>query len=63
MELAECLDGLPLALATAGTYLSQSADRFDEYLQQYNNNWNDLSQYGRGLVDYEQRTLDMEHIT
>jgi len=57
MRLARRLDGLPLALATAGTYLSQSADSFDDYLELYNNSWRDLSQYSRGPVDYEERTL------
>ena len=46
-----------LALATAGAYLSQSADSFDDYLELYDNSWGDLSQYSRGLVDYEERTL------
>ena len=55
--LAQRLDGLPLALTTAGTYLSQSADSFDVYLKSYNDEWSDLSQYSRGPVDYEERTL------
>lgn len=57
MRLAQRLDGLPLALATAGAYLSQSADSFDDYLQLYIDSWNDLSQYSSRLVDYEERTL------
>jgi len=56
-RLAQRLDGLPLALATAGAYLSQSADSFDDYLGLYNNSWGDLSLYSRGPVDYEERTL------
>ncbi|KAL8784584.1 MAG: hypothetical protein Q9195_008985 [Heterodermia aff. obscurata] len=56
-RLARRLDGLPLALATAGAYLSQSTDSFDEYLESYNDSWSDLSQYSRGLMDYEDRTL------
>lgn len=56
-RLALRLDGLPLAVATAGAYLSQSADSFDDYLELYNNSWSDLSQYSRGPVDYEERTL------
>ncbi len=61
-RLALRLDGLPLALATAGVYLSQSADSFDDYLELYNNSWSDLSQYNRGRVDYEERNpiFDME---
>ena len=46
-----------MALATAGAYLSQSADSFDEYFELYDYSWNDLSQYSSGPVDYEQRTL------
>ncbi|KAL9035486.1 MAG: hypothetical protein Q9214_006559, partial [Letrouitia sp. 1 TL-2023] len=56
-KLALRLDGLPLALATAGAYLNQSADSFDDYLELYNNSWSDLRQYSRGPVDYEDRTL------
>jgi hypothetical protein len=56
-RLARRLDGLPLALATAGAYLSQSADSFNDYLQLNNHSWNDLSRYSSGPVDYEERTL------
>ena len=57
IELAKRLDGLPLALATAGTYLKQTPDSFSDYLQLYNNNWNDLRQYSDGLWDYDGRRL------
>ena len=57
IELARRLDGLPLALATAGTYLRQMPDSFSDYLQLYNNNWDDLSQYSDGLLEYDGRTL------
>ncbi|KAI4086456.1 MAG: hypothetical protein L6R37_008417 [Teloschistes peruensis] len=56
-KLALRLDGLPLALATAGAYLNQSADSFDDYLELYNNSWSELSQHSRGPADYEERTL------
>ena len=56
IELARRLDGLPLALVTAGTYLRQVSDSFSDYLQLYNN-WDDLSQYSDGLLDYDGRTL------
>ena len=46
-----------MALATAGAYLSQSVDGFEDYLEQYNDRWNDLSQYSTGPIDYEERTL------
>jgi hypothetical protein len=56
-KLVERLDGLPLALATAGTYLSQTTCSFGGYLDLYNGSWNDLGQYSDGLLDYEDRTL------
>src|SRR2546423_9723550 len=58
IELAKRLDGLPLALATAGTYLRQTSDSFSDYLQLYNNSWDDLRQYNNSnLLDYDDRTL------
>ena len=51
------LDGLPLALATAGAYLTQSLGSFDEYLESYNDTWSDLGQYSRGIIEYDDRTL------
>lgn len=57
IRLAQRLDGLPLALATAGVYLSQSAGSFNNYLELYNNSWNDLSQHSTKPVDYKERTL------
>src|SRR5271156_3958817 len=56
-KLVERLDGLPLALATAGTYVNQTACSFGGYLDLYNGSWNDLTQYSDGLLDYEDRTL------
>jgi tetratricopeptide (TPR) repeat protein len=56
-ELARRLDGLPLALATAGTYLKQIPDSFSDYLQLYDSSWDDLGQYSDGLLDYDGRTL------
>src|SRR5271155_3273218 len=55
--LAQRLDGLPLALATAGTYLSQTADSFGDYLRLYNTSWDDLDEHSHRLFDYENRTL------
>ena len=57
MALARRLDGLPLALATAGMYLNQTADSFSDYLRLYNDSWNDLELYSDGPLDYEDRTL------
>jgi hypothetical protein len=56
-RLVKRLDGLPLALATAGMYLNQTTDSFSDYLQLYNDSWNDLGQYSDGPLDYENRTL------
>ena len=36
-KLVRRLDGLPLALTTAGAYLSQTPDSFAEYLHTYEN--------------------------
>jgi tetratricopeptide (TPR) repeat protein len=57
MALARRLDGLPLALATAGMYLNQTADSFSDYLRLYNDSWNDLELYSDGPLDYEDRAL------
>src|SRR5271154_5133529 len=57
MALARRLDGLPLALATAGMYLNQTAGSFSDYLRLYNDSWNDLELYSDGPLDYEDRTL------
>jgi tetratricopeptide (TPR) repeat protein len=57
MKLATRLDGLPLALATAGTYLSQTSDSFDEYLRLYEDSWDDLEQNSEELLEYEDRQL------
>jgi hypothetical protein len=45
IALARRLDRLPLALATAGTYLRQSADSFGDYPKLYIDRWDDLDQY------------------
>ena len=57
MALARRLDGLPLALATAGMYLNQTAGSFSDYLQLYNDSWNDLELYSDGPLDYKDQTL------
>ena len=56
-KLAERFDGLPLALATAGDYISQTADSFDEYLQMYEQSWTDLAENSDNLMEYNDRTL------
>ena len=56
-KLAERLDGLPLALATAGDYISQTADSFGDYLQMYEQSWDELAENSEGLMEYDDRTL------
>jgi hypothetical protein len=43
-ELAKELDGLPLALATAGAYLDQVSTSFADYLRLYKASWLKLQQ-------------------
>jgi tetratricopeptide (TPR) repeat protein len=50
------LDGHPLALATAGAFLKQSAVSFAEYLQQYDAKWQVVDSMDE-LPDYPTRTL------
>ena len=56
-KLAERFDGLPLALATAGDYISQTADSFGDYLQMYEQSWTDLAENSDDLMEYDDRTL------
>ncbi|KAH9869852.1 hypothetical protein J1614_006772 [Plenodomus biglobosus] len=56
-KLANKLDGLPLALATAGAYLCLVTDSFAEYLQSYEESWLQLQQDTPQLPSYEDRTL------
>lgn len=56
-KLAERFDGLPLALATAGDYIYQTANSFDDYLQMYEESWKDLAKYSGNLMEYDDRTL------
>jgi tetratricopeptide (TPR) repeat protein len=51
------LDGLPLALATAGSYLSQTTGTFGDYLQLYEDRLEELEQNSEGLLEYDDRRL------
>jgi hypothetical protein len=51
------LDGLPLALATAGAYLYQMSISFANYLGLYNTSWLRLQQKTPELLSYEDRAL------
>ncbi|OBT52297.1 hypothetical protein VE04_07697, partial [Pseudogymnoascus sp. 24MN13] len=55
--LARELDGLPLALATAGAYLDQVAVSLSDYLRLYRQSWVQLQKSSPELDSYEDRTL------
>ena len=51
------LDGLPLALATAGAYLDQVTISVGDYVHMYDTSWRELYESDIGLDSYEDRTL------
>ena len=51
------MDGLPLALATAGAYLDQVSTSFAEYLHLYKNSWAKLQRTTPQISSYEDRQL------
>ncbi len=53
----EQLDGLPLALATTGAYLSQVSISLKDYLCHYKTSWLRLQQKSPELLSYEDRAL------
>ncbi|KAH8652836.1 hypothetical protein BGZ61DRAFT_216299 [Ilyonectria robusta] len=53
-DLALRLDGLPLALATAGAYLEQVSMTCTEYLQLYDQSWLQLHKEAPQLPSYDQ---------
>ena len=57
IRLAQELDGLPLALATAGAYLDQVAISVSDYLRLYKESWAKLQKTSPELSSYEDRTL------
>ncbi|KAK1839638.1 Nephrocystin-3-like protein 2 [Colletotrichum chrysophilum] len=52
--LARKLDGLPLALSTAGAYLSQVTTTCAEYLRLYRESWLRLQKESPQLLEYDQ---------
>ncbi|KAL9081536.1 MAG: hypothetical protein Q9159_007284 [Coniocarpon cinnabarinum] len=52
-KLVKKLDNLPLALATAGAYLSQVTTSVGEYLQFYEHSWQKLQENSPQLSSYE----------
>ncbi|KAH7418662.1 hypothetical protein BKA64DRAFT_691181 [Cadophora sp. MPI-SDFR-AT-0126] len=55
--LVKELDGLPLALSTAGVYLEHVTTSFSDYLQLYKTSWLKLQTTSPLLDSYEDRTL------
>ena len=53
VELAKELDGLPLALSTAGAYLNNVAASFIEYLRMYRESWARLQKTTPTLLSYD----------
>ena len=57
VALARKLDGLPLALSTAGTYLTQVSTSWRQYLQDYESAWGQLQKLSPQLLTYENRAM------
>jgi len=57
IELAKELDGLPLAIATAGAYLDQVTISLSAYLRLYKESWMQLQYSSPEVNSYENRTL------
>lgn len=55
LTLVERLDGLPLALVIAGSYISRTT--ISKYLEFYNTSWNNLQESLSFLPDYPGRTI------
>ncbi|KAK8036599.1 hypothetical protein PG991_001736 [Apiospora marii] len=53
VEVAKRLDGLPLALATAGVYLFDVTTSWAEYLEMYQKSWSRLQQESPDLPAYD----------
>ncbi|KAF6803118.1 NB-ARC and TPR domain protein [Colletotrichum sojae] len=56
-SLVKKLDGLPLALATAGAYLDQVVTSCKEYLAMYEKAWLRLQKESPELMEYDDRAL------
>ncbi|KAJ1338605.1 nephrocystin-3 [Microdochium nivale] len=55
--LAHKLDGLPLALSTAGMYMAEVSATWEEYLQEYESAWVQLQKLSPRLLAYENRAM------
>ncbi|KPA35367.1 hypothetical protein FLAG1_11934 [Fusarium langsethiae] len=57
VQLARELDGLPLALSTAGAYLDQVSMTSKEYLELYQESWYRLQKSSPQVLSYEDRAM------
>lgn len=57
MNLIRKLDGLPLALATAGAYLHRTAISISDYLRLYESSWVRMQEKGPKLKSYRDKML------
>lgn len=57
INLVSKLDGLPLALATAGAYLKRTSISLSDYLRLYETSWERLHTSAPALGSYQDRTL------
>ena len=57
VALARKLDGLPLALSTAGAYLSQLSTSWQQYLRDYEAAWVQLQRLSPQMLTYENRAM------
>ena len=57
MKVVKELDGLPLALTTAGAYLENVTTSFEDYLRLYKKSWLRLQKTSPQLSSYEDRAL------
>src|ERR1700729_1555575 len=57
IALVKELDGLPLALSAAGSYLEHVTTSFSDYLRLYKTSWLKLQRTSPQLSSYEDRSL------
>ncbi|KAK4059589.1 hypothetical protein Trihar35433_10636 [Trichoderma harzianum] len=63
VDLAQRLDGLPLALASAGAYLGQNPINCTDYLQSYEKSWEELHKDTPELESYDKVLCTTWNIT
>src|SRR5579859_7907729 len=57
-DLIDRLDGLPLAIVLAGSYISRTGTSVSKYLQLYSQSWRDLQRRVRSLRHYSNGTIE-----